>query len=768
MGPVLTFIGAIFFGAAAGASAAYVLAVNLARIALLSLAAKLTAPKIDLSQAAANKLLTIRSTVQPQAFTYGQDMLSGPLIFANTTGEGLSELHRLVALHGREIDSFVSFRIDDTDILIGTDIASDSGPVTGGKFADVLDIDTRLGTSIQTAIPELIAAFPDNWTAAHQCRGWSLLFTKMILETGNLAFQNGIPQNLRAVTNGHLVYDPRLDDTQTGGSGTHRLADDSTWEFSVNPALILSDFLRFENVGLGEEDDRINYTRVITAANICDELVAIPTADTQKRYTCNYTFFANNNRGSIKETIETAMLGRTVFSQGQWQIFAGAPITADVTLTEANLSAGSLQLQASSGSSERFNRVRGKFIDPTRNYTANSYPEQRNATFELEDNVVRYLIFDTTAVNNSFEAQRDAIIKLRQSRNQRIMVFPGNWSCFRIQPGSVVLLDIAELGFTGEKFFVTEWSLQRDGSGVSLTLVEEDDTVWTAPVEADYTVRTITGELIFATQGAVKLTGGNLHNRRREQTVTAGLQLNASGELEYASPAGVFSTAGTPPNEWLVQPGIDYFVRATLNSGTLTTGTVDIFEALAVSRSWTVVETVAGNIAAANITLEIASAASGVPIVQTATFDLEADNFETAPVLSAINSVATRVFQIGFSVNAMVSFNANGNITGNNFNSPDQINLLEWWPDEPEAGIGVGFDVRCKQIVEGPLWAAEPAAIGVFTTMNTSRLWRVNRNSANDGVGETETVAIFEIRKTGPTNPVIASATVKVTAILTP
>lgn len=589
MGPVIAFVGAIFFGTAAGASAAYVLAVNLARVAIISLANKLAAPKIDLTQAAANKMLTIRSTVQPQAFQYGTDMLSGPLIFANTTGDGQKELTRLVALHGREINNIINFRIDDTNIIIGIDIPDRSDDVTGGVFEDVMFIDTKLGTLTQSAVADLVARYPTLWLAgSHRARGWSLMYTRMTLTEGNQAYQNGIPQNMRALCEGHRVYDPRMDDTN-GGTGPHRLADESTWEFSENPALCLSDFLRFENVGYSEVDERIDWPLVIIAADICDEQVIVPTPPAlQKRYTANFTFLANTPREQIKEMLETAMLGRTVFSQGLWKMWAGAAIAADVTLTEANMSGANLQVQATSGSSERYNRVRGKFVDPTRNFTANAYPEQRNAAFEVADNGPKYQVFDINTCNNSFEAQRDAIIRLCQSRNQRVVVFPGNWSCFRIQPGSVVELDIAELGFNGEKFFVTEWSMQTDGSGVQLVMVEEDDTCWNDPDLNDYSVRLITGELVFTLQGNCKLSGDNIFRSLIGGGCSSGYKLRADGILEYQLATGAFTTAGVPIDEWMITP-LTFFVQTEQISGDPLDGPSDALStclSMDVDRQW--------------------------------------------------------------------------------------------------------------------------------------------------------------------------------------
>lgn len=610
MGPALAFLGAVFFGTGlATASLAYVVAVNLARIAILSLISKALAPKIDLSQAAADKLLTVRSSVQPQAFVYGQDMLSGPLLFANTGGEGNNDLHRLVALTGREIDSFVAFRIDDTDIVIGTHITGDSGLVTGGPFADVVEIDTRRGTSTQTAIANLLSEFPDNWTTDHTGRSWSLFYTKMSLVANNEAFEGGIPQNLRALIKGSKVYDPRE---------AHDIEDHETWEWTENPALCLADFMRWGRIGYGESHERIDWDLVAAAADICDELVTVPSG-TQKRYTCNFTFYADQSRETVREILETAMLGRMVFSQGKWRMFAGAPIAATVTLSEANLS-GSLQFQASTPSENRYNRINGKFVDPTRNYTANPYPEQRDSTYEDADNEVKYQTFDQNACNNSYEAQRNAIIRLRKSRMQRVVNFQGNWSCFRVQPGTTVNLDCEELGLSGEKYFVTEWTLDKEGKGVNLVMVQEDDSVWDDP--EDYVTRTSTGDLVFNDQAA-GLTNAELHNERINATCYSGIVVGADGRLYYLNAAGVPTQTGVPEGEWRGSELGDRWVRCTVNFGTLDVGTADTWQFLDVDREFSCNRPTAGT-DLLNITIEIADDDAGTNIISSATFDISA------------------------------------------------------------------------------------------------------------------------------------------------
>jgi len=495
---IWVFIQAVVGYGSAGAGW-YWVGVQVARIAILAFAAKAFSPKVDLSSAAREKLLTVRDSIYPQAFVYGQDMLSGPLIIANTTGNENKFLTMAIALTGHEVDSVVEYRLDDTTIPL-TDITggTETGLISGGKFAAAAEVSFQFGTATQTEDVLLDNYFAAKWTVNHRLRGWSYMAWTFEIIPDNTAFETGAPQNIKAVIRGKKVYDPRLDSTN-GGAGAHRLANSATWEWSDNPALCLADFILDARFGMQEDSGRIDWPMIIIAANVCDELVPIPTAATQKRYTCNATFRSDERRSDVRDALLQSMMGRMVFSQGVWRIWAGKALTADVTLTENNLG-GEIIVQANSGAKERYNRVRGKFIDPSRDYSASTYPEQRSPTYEAEDGgEVRSIVADFLATNNTYEAQRNAIIVLKQSRQQRVVSFAGNMSCFRIQPGSVVTLTIDEYGFAGEKFFVTEWSLGENG--VSLTMLEELDSAWANPAEGEYSVRSPTGVLDFVNQG---------------------------------------------------------------------------------------------------------------------------------------------------------------------------------------------------------------------------------------------------------------------------
>jgi len=95
---------------------------------------------------------------------------------------------------------------------------------------------------------------------------------------------------------GRKLYDPRKDST-AGGSGSHRLATPSTWEYSDNPALALGDFLRSTVYGASET---VNWATVATTADANDALIGSPS---EKRRTVGVTFSSVSGVTDIAEAL---------------------------------------------------------------------------------------------------------------------------------------------------------------------------------------------------------------------------------------------------------------------------------------------------------------------------------------------------------------------------------------------------------------------------------------------------------------------------------
>lgn len=121
-------------------------------------------------------------------------------------------------------------------------------------------------------------------------------------------------------------------------------------------------------------------------------------------------------------------------------------------------------------------------------------------------------------------------------------------------------------------------------------------------------------------------------NFRNNATTYAGVRLHSNGLQYYKNPSGTYAqeTAGTP-DPWLIIGSNDgFWARCTVDAGSLNddnSGTGSWLQ-LDTTRSWSIVDTVAGPVPdiTATITLEIATDDNGDDVIATQQFYLEAHN----------------------------------------------------------------------------------------------------------------------------------------------
>lgn len=333
----------------------------------------------------------------------------------------------------------------------------------------------HLGTADQVADPDLVALIPE-WTVDHRGRG--VCYVHAILGHSYTAWPTGVP-NFKVRLRGRKVYDPRKD-TTAGGSGTHRVDDPSTWEWSANTALCADDYLRYQ-YGLACDAEEIDVATTIASANICEEAVVIDgIGTTQPRYTCNGTFVLDGSPADVLDELRTAMAGAIVCPQGQWKIYAGAPEAVSGTLTADDLR-GPLSYRARHPRAELFNAVQGVFVNVDDHDTWSDFPPVTNATYEAQDGGKRIPVdIRLPFTADGIEAQRIAKIILERHRQQIRHQVPAKLSKLATAPWDVLSVTFDDLGHVGKKFQVSDWTLAErdDGLGVDLVLDEYADAVY--------------------------------------------------------------------------------------------------------------------------------------------------------------------------------------------------------------------------------------------------------------------------------------------------
>ncbi len=423
-------------------------------------------------------------TVEARRIIYGE-MLCGGMnaIPPMTSGSNSDYLHQVIVIAGHECNSLgaVYFNREQVGTITAITGSADDGKITSGRYSNKAWVRRYVGTESQTVDYKLATAFPSQWTASHRGRG--VAYIAATYEFNEETYRQGKPE-VTCLVQGKKVYDPRLDGTRAGGSGAHRVNDATTWAYSTNPALCLADYLLDARLGLGEDAARIDYDLVADAADICDEMVTVPSA-TQKRYTCNVVLNATDRFEDNIEVLAQAMAGVCYYSGGKWRMFPGAWQTPSFTLGVDDLVDGGIRLVTALPYEKRHNSVRGTYIAPTKNWQKVEFSPVVNSTYVSNDGEQTWLDADFAATTDEYEAQRHAILLNRRSRLRQSATLRCNMAAYGIRPFETGTVTIPELGWSAKTVRCEGWNFDPSGF-VEIIVREETALDWNDPINSDY------------------------------------------------------------------------------------------------------------------------------------------------------------------------------------------------------------------------------------------------------------------------------------------
>jgi hypothetical protein len=300
----------------------------------------------------------------------------------------------------------------------------------------------------------------------------------------------GLPSRVTIIGEGAPLYDPRLDSTVPGGSGSHRANNQATWgayagaDHYDNPALqVLWFLLGWKingklSVGAGVPPARLDMESFITAANICDENITLATGGTQKRYRTSGTASDEDGRMDTINTFLACMNGTLRDSGGKLTLALLKNDLADPVLdfTDGDFLGEFAWDQTGGGLAQGHNIVRGRFVDPSTQslYQMAEYPE---VTLPSPDGIERVMTFDVPFVEDGRRAQRLAkqVLQRNQFRGQLSAEF--NAKALGCEVGHIVTVTLSALGFNSKPFRVISKEVRVDGR-VPLALLEEDALIY--------------------------------------------------------------------------------------------------------------------------------------------------------------------------------------------------------------------------------------------------------------------------------------------------
>jgi len=327
----------------------------------------------------------------------------------------------------------------------------------GSYYSGFYGNDSQLGATPESTalVPPLNAPAP-NWTSAHKLSGNAAIGWNFKFDKDQKRFASGIPVT-GAIWDGVKVYDPRLDSTRAGGSGSHRVDDETTWTFSANPALHAATYAygRYQGdtlvFGIGIPDDGIDWQAVAAWANDCD------TND----WEASGVIFEGGpdaGAGQRKRNLDDICAA----GAGRW-LMAGAVLSFDwqrprvplATFTDADIDEEGGDLVTLQSFRDRFNTVRPQYTDPDSNWQLITAEKIAGSTYVTEDGQEKARAYPLNLVSKAEQAGQIATYAMADSREigPITMTFGPEWRQYK--PGDCLRWESDETGLESDLVIVS-------------------------------------------------------------------------------------------------------------------------------------------------------------------------------------------------------------------------------------------------------------------------------------------------------------------------
>ena len=399
-----------------------------------------------------------------------------------------------IVLSEGEIDDITQIFINDNLVTFSADIAdntqitvasSDSNFYDTENSASLITVEPHYGTDSQSA-SSLLSTLT-SWTSNHRIRGHAYLAIRF---TWNNDKFGSLP-TVNAVVKGRKVYNPNLDSTVTGGSGSHRKNDSTTWEYSDNPVYQLLDYLRNDRFGMGISDQYFDthYADWQIAGDVCDTNITPFSGASQIDLMDSHTVVDTSKKSiEIVRDFIKGCRGFLNFSAGKYNILIETSGSASISLDEDNILGGIIVSSKSKDS--RYNRVIVNFVNPLKNYQSDTaqFPPvdetglasaDQHATMKTADGgILLEGKFDFPMLNSPYQAQEMAEIILRRSRTSLDVQLKADANALELSIGDLVNITHATPSFSSKPFRVQGMSLNSDET-ISLQMSEHQDSFYT-------------------------------------------------------------------------------------------------------------------------------------------------------------------------------------------------------------------------------------------------------------------------------------------------
>jgi hypothetical protein len=407
--------------------------------------------------------ITVSASDAPARVGYGKSRVGGVRSFITADeGETGAFLHQFITLFNHSILKYDDLYLDGQLVTFGDQVDANGHRTflwsTGDWAGTVFFSAVSKGATNQAANFDLVSQssllFPDKWTENHRQRGCAGIYLITFYDSDK--FISGPPE---IAVEGHWknsIFDPR-----TGLYG-----------WTNNAALCLADYLTNQDWGVQFTLDDIDMESLEEAADICDELVGLDAGGTEKRYTVNGSFdlSSGNSHERIKQDLELAMGGRSVFVGGKWKFYPAKWRMPVKALNQSHFRSD-LKIQIKPKVENIKNGVKGLFRSPENLWEMSEYPAVKNEFYRTQDGSENWEEVDLVFVTSSAQAQRIAKIMLEDGRQWITVSGEFSIETISLTPMDNITLTYPKLGWDEKAFQVLSVDSIVQGSKVETLLL---------------------------------------------------------------------------------------------------------------------------------------------------------------------------------------------------------------------------------------------------------------------------------------------------------
>jgi len=467
--------GAGLFGAAATGSAGVVAGVSVSTIATVasvasavgmaaSIGAQLTAKKPP-ARGTVNEVII--SAEPPAPYVIGRTYSGGVLRHDVGYGDTLKKVPN--PYRGQVIEYSVAGPCDGLEnVYADYAVIPFSGSAATGYYSGFLYRDVRLGLNAETALVPHFAGMP-NWTSAHKLSGKAAILLNGKFDKDGKRFASGWPAT-GAVWRGVKTYDARKDSTYPGGSGSHRLNDEGTWEYSEDPgqhalAYALGRFRNGKKVfGVGLPLDGIIVDHFVELSNVC----------TANNWTVGGVIYEPGDRWANLKRILEAGAAEPLFIGGKLGLRINTPRVSVYDLTASDLAEDDAEIPAAKTWRERRNGIRPKFRSETNKWSYVSSDLVSIPAYIEEDGEEKFEEMQWDLVQRKDQVAQLAAYKLVNGREIGPITLVCKPHMRQFGPGDMITLNLgADHALGGVDAVILKRSVDPGTMKVTLTLETE-------------------------------------------------------------------------------------------------------------------------------------------------------------------------------------------------------------------------------------------------------------------------------------------------------